>query len=94
MIWSFDSVPIRNAPTLRMTAGWEVATSAQDATAEEACLAHSRRFSASAFVNTPAIRVPQFAQQPFFSRFDITECQERVMTICLHPGQIVFAPSE
>src|ERR1035437_2152458 len=56
--------------------------------------AHSRRFSASAFVNTPGIRVPQFSQQPFFSRFDMTECQERVITICLHPGQIVLAPSE
>ena len=54
-------------------------------------LAHSRRFSASAFVNTPAMRVPQLVQQPFFSRFDITECHERVITTCLHPGQIVFA---
>jgi len=56
--------------------------------------AQSRRFSASAVLNTPAMRVPQFLQQPSFSRFDITECHERVMTTCLHPGQIVFAPSE
>ena len=40
------------------------------------------------------MRVPQLVQQPFFSLFDITECQERVMTVCLQPGQIVFAPSE
>jgi hypothetical protein len=40
------------------------------------------------------MRVPQLAQQPSFSRFAITECHERVITICLHPGQIVLAPSE
>jgi hypothetical protein len=38
--------------------------------------------------------VPQLVQQPFFRWFDITECHERVMTTCLHPGQMVFAPSE
>jgi hypothetical protein len=55
---------------------------------------HSLRFTASGFVNTPAIRVPQLAQQPFFSLFDMTECHDRVITVCLQPGQIVFAPSE
>jgi hypothetical protein len=40
------------------------------------------------------MRVPQFVQQPFFRRFDITACQERVITSCLQPGQMVFAPSE
>lgn len=55
---------------------------------------HSRRFSTSDFVNTPGIRVPQLVQEPFFSRFDITECHERVITICLHPGQMVLPPSE
>jgi hypothetical protein len=59
-----------------------------------AAAAHPRRFIASAFVNTPVIFVPQFMQHPFFSRFDMTECHDRVITTCLQPGQIVFAPSE
>ena len=48
----------------------------------------------SATSDSQLVRVPQFVQLPFFSRFDITECQERVMTTCLHPGQMVFPPSE
>ena len=57
-------------------------------------VAQSRLSTASDWRNTPGMRVPQLVQQPFFSRFDITECHERVITTCLHPGQIVFAPSE
>ena len=36
--------------------------------------------------------MPQLEQRPSFSLFAVTECHERLMISCLHPGQIVFPP--